>query len=389
MPKDLPPDSAAVGRKDYDILALRLRQDDDTRQAAKNIVALGSDELEKQYGINNLALLASLPSIDLVKSFPPDSMHLFWENILPDLVKHWRGKFDTLGPMEATPTGTKRSSSEEDVSSQPARKKRATAHGPGTITDDHRARRSEKFQTTDDPCNVSSAEWDAIGHDMMKSCHTFPLHFGEAVRDFWEHCHHMKAAEWKNFSLILLPVYLQDRLPDEDYQAFIDSITAIRICLQPSIQASDIAVVRQRMKDFLEYYEHRYYALRFDRLPACLPVFHQLAHVVDFLDTLGPMWVYSQWVMERVCGLIVRTADNRFTANRNLEINLLLQEQRNLIPSLSLELEDDGTDLDGSQRDSQTEICLDELGNQVAPPAGVSSTEEDADGNINLLAVML
>jgi hypothetical protein len=389
MPTDLPPDSAAVGREDYDILALRLREDNDTRQAAKNIVALGSDELGKQYGINNLAILAGLPSVDLVKSFPPDSMHLFWENILPDLVKHWRGRFDTLSPIAATPTGTKRSASDDDVSREPPRKKRATANSAGAMTDHQATRRSEKFQTTNDPWNVSPAEWDAIGRDMVKSYHTFPLHFGEAVRDFWEHCHHMKAAEWKNFSLILLPVYLKDRLPDEDYRAFIDFVTAIRICLQPSIQAPDIAVVRQRLKDFLEYYEHRYYALRFDRLPACLPVFHQLAHVADFLDTLGPMWVYSQWVMERVCGLIVRNVDNRFTANRNMEINILLQEQRNLIPFLNLELEDDGPDLDSTEQDSRTEIWLDALGNHVEPPAGVSSTREDADGNVNLLAVML
>jgi hypothetical protein len=389
MPKDSPANSAALGREDYDILALRLRGDDDTRKAAKNIVALGSDELGKQYGINNLAILAGLPSIDLVKSFPPDSMHLFWENILPDLVKHWRGRFDTLDPLEATSTGTKRSAPGDVSSVEPPRKKRATANSSGAITDHQTTRRSDKFQTTEDPWNVSPAEWDAIGHDMVKSYPTFPLHFGEAVRDFWEHCHHMKAAEWKNFCLVLLPVYLKDRLPDVDYKALIDFLAAIRICLQPSIRAAEIEMVRQKMKDFLEYYEHRYYALRFNRLPACLPVFHQLAHVADFLDTLGPMWMYSQWVMERVCGLMVRNADNRFTANRNMEINLLLQEQRNLIPFLNLELEDNGSNVDGTQPDYRTEIWLDELGNQVEPPSGVSSTGEDADGNINLLEVML
>jgi hypothetical protein len=50
--------------------------------------------------------------------------------------------------------------------------------------------------------------------------------------------------------------------------------------------------------------------------------------------------VYSQWVMERMCGLMVRNAQNRYTANRNMEINLLLQEQRNIVPYLNLELED-------------------------------------------------
>jgi hypothetical protein len=131
-----------------------------------------------------------------------------------------------------------------------------------------------------------------------------------------------------------------NRLPNEDYEAFIDFLETIRICVQPCIGNAYIRRVRLGMKSFLEYYEQRYYALQFDRLPACLPVFHQLAHVAGYLDIVGPRLVYSQWVMERMCGLMVRNAQNRYTANRNMEINLLLQEQRNIVPYLNLELED-------------------------------------------------
>jgi hypothetical protein len=169
-----------------------------------------------------------------------------------------------------------------------------------------------------------------------------------------------------------------NRLPSEDYQAFIEFLETIRICLQPCIGNADIQRVRLGMKCFLEYYEHRYYAMQFDRLPACLPVFHQLAHVADFLNILGPMWVYSQWVMERMCGLMVRNARNHYTANRNMEINLLLQEQRNVIPYLNLELEDP------IHVESGLEIWLDTLGNQVQPAAETSDSES-ADGNIDLL----
>jgi hypothetical protein len=165
------------------------------------------------------------------------------------------------------------------------------------------------------------------------------------------------------------------RLPSEDYQAFIGFLETIRICLQPCIGTTDIQHVRLGMKHFLEYYEQRYYAMQFDRLPACLPVFHQLAHVADFLDILGPMWVYSQWVMERMCGLMVRNAQNHYTANRNMEINLLLQEQRNIIPYLNLELEDP------LHVDSSLEGWLDTLGHQVEP----SVDTPDSNGNIDLL----
>jgi hypothetical protein len=83
--------------------------------------------------------------------------------------------------------------------------------------------------------------------------------------------------------------------------------------------------------------------------------------------------------MERVCGLMVRTAENHFTANRNMEINLLLQEQRNLIPYLNLELEDP-TEMD----ESSSEIWLDTLGDQLEPPLEIVACEE-TDSNIDLL----
>jgi hypothetical protein len=96
------------------------------------------------------------------------------------------------------------------------------------------------------------------------------------------------------------------------------------------------------------------------------------------------MWVYSQWVMERVCGLMVRTAENHFTANRNMEINLLLQEQRNLIPYLNLELEDP-TQMD----ESSSEIWLDTLGNQLPEPPVEMVACEETDGNIDLLNLFI
>jgi hypothetical protein len=208
MPRDAPSNSDAAERADYNVLDLPLRGDVDTRQAAEKIVTLGSDELGKKYGINHLAILGRLSSIDLVRSFPPDSMHLFWENVLPDLVKHWRGKFDTLSTLDpSVSTGTKRPAP-DGIAGQPAHKRRAVADTSGVVT--HGARRSDKFQTTDDPWNICPSEWDAIGRDMADSHRTFPLYFGEAVRDFWEHCHHFKAAEWENTCLVLLPIYLKD-----------------------------------------------------------------------------------------------------------------------------------------------------------------------------------
>src|SRR5205085_6937057 len=44
-------------------------------------------------GIAGLALLARLPSVDFPYFFPSDSTHLFFENVIPALVRHYCGIF--------------------------------------------------------------------------------------------------------------------------------------------------------------------------------------------------------------------------------------------------------------------------------------------------------
>jgi len=58
---------------------------------------------------------------------------------------------------------------------------------------------------------------------------------------------------------------------------------------------------------------------------------HQLLHVPNGLTWLGPMHVYSQWRMERMCGMITHTAKSRVAANRNMELTLLMTEQRHIL----------------------------------------------------------
>ena len=67
-------------------------------------------------GINGLAVLANLTSIDFPRSFPPDSMHLFSENVIPDMCKHYRGAFFKPQAPEAAATGeNQRENEQRDV----------------------------------------------------------------------------------------------------------------------------------------------------------------------------------------------------------------------------------------------------------------------------------
>jgi hypothetical protein len=74
--------------------------DIEARGIAAIIVTLWNDNIA-YLGISMAS--TSLPSwanwgmsLDMIRGFLLDEMHIFWENIFPALVKHWRGNFTTV-----------------------------------------------------------------------------------------------------------------------------------------------------------------------------------------------------------------------------------------------------------------------------------------------------
>jgi len=55
-----------------------------------------ANELAKEYGIKGVLLLSSLGSLNFPLSFPFDFMHLTFENLIPNLVRHYTGTFKNL-----------------------------------------------------------------------------------------------------------------------------------------------------------------------------------------------------------------------------------------------------------------------------------------------------
>ena len=56
-----------------------------------------ANKLAKLYRIKGVPYLSLLPSLNFLKSFPYDFMHLIWENLIKNLVLHWTGEFKGLG----------------------------------------------------------------------------------------------------------------------------------------------------------------------------------------------------------------------------------------------------------------------------------------------------
>ena len=51
------------------------------------------EKLAKAYGIKGVPLLSALRSLRFPQSFPYDFMHLIWENLIPNLVLFWSGRY--------------------------------------------------------------------------------------------------------------------------------------------------------------------------------------------------------------------------------------------------------------------------------------------------------
>ncbi|RPB09159.1 hypothetical protein P167DRAFT_470209, partial [Morchella conica CCBAS932] len=193
----------------YDSSNLPMRDDTQSRRIGLHVVQTGDEHTAKKYGIKGPCCLSQLKSIDIPRSFPPDAMHLWWENIIPDLVKHWRGKFSA----------------------------------------------TKKFVQTNDEYNIRPSIWLDISRDMVASANTFPTLFGDPIRNFAEHCHHLKAAEWRTFAFLLAPIYLKGNLPDEDYEHYLNLIDAIQLACDNEITVIEVLAVGRRIKRFIRYYE--------------------------------------------------------------------------------------------------------------------------------------
>ena len=143
--------------------------------------------------------------------------------------------------------------------------------------------------------------------------------FGNAIRSVEEF---RKANEWKTWSNVLSPILLKGRLPEPFYSEWINLTTAITLATDYSVTTGDITKIRDAMAQFVVHYHKEYYKFENKRLSACKPVFHALLHVADCIEWMGPMWSYSQWVVERMFSLWVPKVKLRSSATRNLSLEL-------------------------------------------------------------------
>jgi len=84
----------------YDPRQLPLRTYTSLLQQARKVELAKSgaeaNDLAKECGIKGTPLLSYVHSLSFPQSFPYDFMHLIWENLVPNLILHWTGRFKGL-----------------------------------------------------------------------------------------------------------------------------------------------------------------------------------------------------------------------------------------------------------------------------------------------------
>jgi hypothetical protein len=142
-----------------------MRQDSSFRATARHLAEdPGHTNASNRSGISGESVLSHLKSIDFPRSFPPDSMHLFFENIIPTLVRHYRGVFfkghsngdDGFEADDEAEIGSKRKGKTTTVSKTQKKFKNAEV-------------KPSKFRKTDDPWNVPPDRWELIGTEQKVS----------------------------------------------------------------------------------------------------------------------------------------------------------------------------------------------------------------------------
>jgi hypothetical protein len=127
------------------------------------------DRAAQACGINSRSIFASLKSIDMASSTPYDIMHLLFENLVPNLIKLWTGKFKGLD------------------------------QGTGDY-------------------QLSGNDWTTIGRLTGKAARTIPSAFVGTLPNIAEDGNLYKAEAYSFWFQYIAPVVLHGRLPELYYR---------------------------------------------------------------------------------------------------------------------------------------------------------------------------
>ena len=168
-----------------------------------------SDPLSHKYGIKGLPGLFLLGSIRFPASFPFDFMHLIFENLTPNLIRHYTGDFKGLD------AGTESYELPKDV-------------------------------------------WETLADAAAQSGDTIPSEFGARMPKISTKRSSMTAETWSTWITSLGPILLQEQFSKPVYyKHFLKLSCLIHLCMSYEMRRSDIELIRNRFIKWVKDYKRQ------------------------------------------------------------------------------------------------------------------------------------
>ena len=165
------------------------------------------EQLAKQYGIKGISILSSISSLSFPSSFPFDFMHLIWENLIPNLILFWTGKFKDL---------------------------------------DHQ----------DKGYVIAPHIWNAVREATAACGATIPAAFRASVPNIVTKQSQMSAEMYSNWTLYIAPIMLCGRFKENKYYAhFMLLVKVIKLCLAFELDETTLNEINEGFKSWVQEYE--------------------------------------------------------------------------------------------------------------------------------------
>ncbi|KAG8743020.1 hypothetical protein FRC10_000530 [Ceratobasidium sp. 414] len=159
-------------------------------------------------GINGRSIFAHLKSVDLASSAPYDIMHLLFENLVPNMIRHWTGNFKGLN------------------------------QGTGNY-------------------ELLGQHWVEIGQLTAKATRTIPAAFVSTLPNIKQDGNLFKAEAYSFWFQYVAPIVLKGRLPERYYQHFLLMREIFLWCLEFKIMSNKIDELQEMVNKWVEDYEKR------------------------------------------------------------------------------------------------------------------------------------
>ena len=147
--------------------------------------------------------------------------------------------------------------------------------------------------------------WKAHGRVVSDAIRFLPTSFGRPPRNPQEKVSSgYKAWEFLNYIYGLGPGVFYGLLPEPYYSHFCGLVRAIRIIHQRAISREQLTTAHRLLLQWVIDFEVLYCQRNPNRLHFVRQCVHSLTHLARETHRLGPLWLSSQWTMERMIGYL-------------------------------------------------------------------------------------